>query len=58
MSATHAPNSINDDAPSNSLRDPNVGPKMKQWKKKGVGAHSLVCNTFRVGRGARTPRWD
>jgi len=31
--------------PPNSLRDPNVGPKTKQWKKKKIGAYSLIHGT-------------
>jgi hypothetical protein len=42
------PSNCVDDAPPNSFRNPNVGPKMKQWKKKIVGAHSLTCNTLGV----------
>lgn len=53
MSATHVHNSINNDAPSNSLRDPNAGPRMKQ-QKKGVRARSLACNTFGARGCART----
>jgi hypothetical protein len=58
MNATHAPNSINNDAPSNSLRDPNAGSEMKQWKKKGVEAHSLARNTFGAGGCVRTLGWN
>jgi hypothetical protein len=53
MSATHVHNSINNDAPSNSLKDPNAGPRMKQ-QKKGVRAHSLACNTFGAGGCVKT----
>jgi len=43
--------------PPNSLRDPNVGFKVKQWKKKGVKANSLH-STCGVGGCARTLGWD
>jgi hypothetical protein len=46
------------DVPPNSLKDPNVGPKTKQHKKKKVGAHSLTCNTLGVRRHARVLGWD
>jgi len=46
------------DVPSNSSRDPKVGPKMKQRKKNRTGAHSLVRNTLRVGRCVGAPGWD
>jgi len=46
------------DTPPNFLRDPNVGPIMKQQKNKKVGAHSLTCNISKVGRCARALRWD
>jgi hypothetical protein len=36
-------------APPNSLKDQNVGPKMKQRKNKIIGACSLTCNTLKVG---------
>jgi len=41
------------DAPPNSSRDPKVGPRVKQRKKKRVGAHFLTPNTSGVGRHAR-----
>jgi hypothetical protein len=44
--------------PPNSLRNPNVGPKTKQWKKEKVGSCSLIRSISRVGRHARAPRWD
>jgi len=34
--------------PPNSLRDPNVGPRVKQRKKKKIGACSLIRSTSRV----------
>ncbi len=58
MNATHAPNSINNDAPSNSLRDPNASSRMKQRKKKGVGTRSLARNIFGVGGCVRTLGWN
>ncbi len=45
------------DMPSNSSRDPKVGPKMKHRKKKRAGACSLTCNTSRVGRCTRVLGW-
>ncbi len=47
---------IHNDAPPNDLRNPNVGPKMKQPKK--IKAHSLAHNTFRVEKHVITLRWD
>jgi len=49
---------INHDAPPNSLRDPKVGSKMKQQKKKKVKARSLPCNIYRVGGRNGASRWD
>jgi len=46
------------DAPPNSLRDLNVGPKAKQWKKEKVGARSLTRSTSRVGGCTKAPGWD
>jgi hypothetical protein len=46
------------DAPPNSLKDPNVGFEMKQWKKKGVGACSLAYSTCGVKKYVRASRWD
>jgi len=46
------------DAPPNSLRDPKVGPKAKQWKKNKVGARSLTCNISGVGGRVGAPGWD
>jgi hypothetical protein len=40
------------DAPSNSFRDPNVGPIMKQWKKK-IETQYLTHNTLKIGECAR-----
>jgi hypothetical protein len=42
-----------DDTPTNFVRDPNVGPIMKQQKKKRIGACSLTYNTSGVGRHVR-----
>ncbi len=36
------------DAPPNFLRDPKVGPKAKQWKKKKVGACFLNHSILKV----------
>jgi hypothetical protein len=36
------------DVPPNFLKDPNVGPKVKQRKKKIIEACSLTCNTLGV----------
>jgi len=46
------------DMPPNSSKDQKVGPITKQWKKKRVGAYSVIYNTPRVGRHARAPGWD
>jgi hypothetical protein len=43
--------------PLNFLRDPNVGLKMKQLKKK-IKAYSLARNTSRLGRCVKALRWD
>lgn len=45
-------------APSSSLTNPNVGPKVKQQKKKKVRACSLTNNTFRVRGHVETLEWD
>jgi hypothetical protein len=42
--------------PPNSLRDPNVGPKMKKQKNKKVKARSLARSTFGVGAHVRAPK--
>jgi hypothetical protein len=49
----------------NYLRNPNVGPKAKQWKKKKVGACFLAFSTLKVGRHVRasmrlrwTQKWE
>jgi hypothetical protein len=44
--------------PPNSSRDPKVGPKTKQHKKKKVEARSLTHITSGVGGCAGNPRWD
>ncbi len=49
---------IPSDAPPNSLRNPNVDPKSKQWKNKKVGALTLTWNTLNVGGHVRAPKWD
>jgi hypothetical protein len=46
------------DLPPNSLRDPNVGPKVKKWKNKRVGARSLTCSTSGIGGHVGAPGWD
>jgi hypothetical protein len=46
------------DAPPNSSRDPKVGPRAKQQKKKKVWACSLTHNTSGVGRCVGVLRWD
>jgi hypothetical protein len=46
------------DAPPNYLRNPNVGFRTKQWKKKRVRACSLICCTSKVKRCAGAPGWD
>jgi hypothetical protein len=45
-------------APLNFSKDLKVGPKVKQRKKKKVGAHSLTCSTLKVGGGVGVPKWD
>jgi len=47
-----------DDAPLNSLRNPNVGPRMKQWKNKRIGARSFACNILGVGGHVKALGWD
>jgi hypothetical protein len=44
--------------PLNSLRNPNMGPKMKQQKNKRIGAHSLTHNISGVGGCVGTLGWD
>ncbi len=46
------------DMPPNSSRDPKVGPRTKQWKKKKVGARSLTCSISRLRGHAEATRWD
>jgi len=46
------------DMPPNSSRDPKVGPRAKQWKKKKVGARSLTCSISRLRGHAEATRWD
>ncbi len=46
------------DAPLNSLRDPKVGPKVKQHKKKKIRVRSLVHDTYKVRGHVEAPRWD
>jgi len=47
-----------DDAFPNSSKDPKVGPRTKQWKKKRVGACSLTCSILRVGGHVGVSGWD
>jgi len=49
---------ITSDAPPNFLRNPNVGLKTKQWKKRKVGPRFLTHNTSRVGGYVGAPGWD
>jgi hypothetical protein len=42
---------------SPSSRDPKVGPKTKQWKKR-IGAHFLTHSISGVGGRVRAPGWD
>jgi hypothetical protein len=46
------------DAPLNSSGDPKVGHRVKQRKKKRVGARSLTCSTLRVGGCVGASGWD
>jgi len=48
----------NIDAPPNSSKDPRMGPKEKQQKKKRVGACSLTHNISRVGGHVKALKWD
>ncbi len=40
-------NKLND-VPRNSLRNQNVGSKLKQWKKKKIKAHSLTHSISKI----------
>jgi hypothetical protein len=42
-------NFLGSDVPPNPSRDPKVCPRMQQWKKKRVGARSLIRNTLKFG---------
>jgi len=44
--------------PPNSLRDLNVDPKMKQWKKKRIRACSQNYTISRVGGCVGVLGWD
>jgi len=46
------------DAPPNSLKDPNVGPRAKQWKKERIEARFVICSISRVGAHVGASRWD
>ncbi len=45
------------DTPLSSLMDSIASPKMKTMEGKGIGAHSLACNTSRVEGHAGAPGW-
>jgi hypothetical protein len=47
-----------DDMPPNSSKDPKVGPRIKQWKKKKIGARSLTRSTSRIGGCVGVAWWD
>jgi len=44
------------DAPPSSLMESTTSPKVKTTKGKGVGAHSLACNTSGVEGRVGAPR--
>jgi hypothetical protein len=46
------------DMPPNSSKDPKVGPRVKQWKKKRVKARSLTRNILGVGGCDGALGWD
>jgi hypothetical protein len=46
------------DAPPNSSRDPKVGLRMKQRKKKKLEAHFLIHNISGVKRRVGALGWD
>jgi hypothetical protein len=50
-------NKLNDASP-NSLRDPNVGFKTKQQRKKKVETHSLIRNILKVKGHLGVSKWD
>jgi hypothetical protein len=39
------------------LKDSNVSPKLETIKEKGVGIHSLICNTLGVEECAGVLGW-
>jgi hypothetical protein len=57
FNSTHSLDSLVD-MPPNSLKNPSVGPRAKQRKKKKVGAHSLTCSTSGIGGHAIALGWD
>jgi hypothetical protein len=46
------------DAPSSSLMDSTVSPKMKTLERKIVKAHSMIRSTFGVEGRVGTLGWD
>jgi hypothetical protein len=44
------------DKPPSSLKDPNVSPRAKKWKRNKVGAHSLTRSILGVGGHVGAPR--
>jgi hypothetical protein len=46
------------DTPPNFLKDPNVGPIIKQQKNKKVRAHSSIHNISKVKGRVKISRWD
>jgi hypothetical protein len=44
--------------PPNTLKDPIVGLRVKQWKKKIMRACFLIHNILRVGGRVGALRWD
>jgi hypothetical protein len=49
---------MGDDAPSSSLMDSIVSPKVKTTEGKWIGVHSLACNTSGVEGRVGAPWWD
>jgi hypothetical protein len=41
----------------NSLKDPNVNPKLKIMEEEGVGVCSLACSISKVEEHIRVSRW-
>jgi hypothetical protein len=44
--------------PSNSSKNPKMGPKAKQQNNNKVEAHFLICNTLGVRRHVGVLGWD